>query len=44
MLNAIHIIRGYEFDATKVEFADFQRFVQVSKLFLLPEHKSKDYL
>ncbi len=40
-INAIHIIRGYEFGATKVEFADFQSFVQVSKLFPLPEHKSK---
>ena len=40
-INAIHIIRGYEFWATKVEFADFQSFVQVSKLFPLPEHKSK---
>ena len=35
-INAIHIIRGYEFGATKVEFADFQSFVQVSKLFPLP--------
>lgn len=41
-INAIHIIRGYEFGATKVEFADFQSFVQVSKLFPLPEHKTKD--
>lgn len=40
-INAIHIIRGYEFGATKVEFADFQSFVQVSKLFPLPEHKNK---
>ena len=41
-INAIHIIRGYEFGAIKVEFADFQRFVQVSKLFPLPEHKNKE--
>ena len=42
MLNAIHIIRGDEFDATKGEFSDFQSVVQVSKLFLLPEHKNKE--
>ena len=41
-INAIHIIRGYEFGATKVEFADFQSFVQVSTLFPLPEHKNKE--
>ncbi|WP_232090025.1 hypothetical protein [Haemophilus parainfluenzae] len=41
-INAIHIIRGYEFGATKVEFADFQSLAEVSKLFPLPEHKNKE--
>ena len=41
-INAIHIIRGYEFGATKVEFADFQSLAEVGKLFPLPEHKNKE--
>lgn len=41
-INAIHVIHGYEFGATKVEFADFQSLSEVSKLFPLPEHKNKE--